>query len=94
MQNGSIVVVLVEDPCDKFSNYWQISMHDNYDGAVKSLCFSNDKKLLFSCGTDGSIFSYYLNNEEKLLVIDNSKECHKKICASPQVSFKTCLKVF
>ncbi|XP_066257532.1 cilia- and flagella-associated protein 44 [Euwallacea similis] len=65
MQDGSIRVNKT-NPKDytDLSNYFSITMHDNRNGFVPKLCFSNDEKYLFSCGHDGNIFSYMFNPQE------------------------------
>lgn len=64
LQYGQIKVVKVNpDDFRDFSNYWQISMHDNVNGFIPRMCFSHDEKIFFSCGYDGNIFSYIFNPE-------------------------------
>ncbi|XP_022906281.2 cilia- and flagella-associated protein 44 [Onthophagus taurus] len=63
MQNGEIRVVKVKKDFRNLSDYWQLSMHDNYNGFVPKMCFSYDEKYFFTCGHDGNIFSYLFNPE-------------------------------
>ncbi|XP_066154142.1 cilia- and flagella-associated protein 44 isoform X2 [Euwallacea fornicatus] len=65
MQDGSIRINKT-NPKDytDLSDYFSITMHDNRNGFVPKLCFSNDEKYLFSCGHDGNIFSYMFNPQD------------------------------
>lgn len=60
--NGKIRIVEVnnERDCD-FSKFWELPMHDNFNGAINQLCFSYDYKFLYSCGNDGNIFMFEVN---------------------------------
>lgn len=60
MQDGSIRVNKVnENDFRDLSDYWILAMHDNQNGFVPRMCFSNDEKYFFSCGHDGNVFSYH-----------------------------------
>lgn len=54
------------------SNYIEYSIHDNKTGRVKMLCFSQDNRMLFTCGDDGNIFSFIfqcdINTVEKYMI--------------------------
>lgn len=43
------------------SNYWMLSMHDNFFGKIPAIRFSYDDKFMFSIGSDGNLFSYNWN---------------------------------
>lgn len=59
MQDGAIRVVKVKpDDWRDLSDYWQLSMHDNFNGFIPKMCFSYNEEYFFSCGHDGNIFSY------------------------------------
>ncbi|KAJ0175517.1 hypothetical protein K1T71_008676 [Dendrolimus kikuchii] len=51
---------------DFLDNYY-LAMHDRYTGAVTCLEFSTDGTHLYTCGSDGNIFSYAINFSEPLL---------------------------
>ncbi|XP_008204820.1 cilia- and flagella-associated protein 44 isoform X2 [Nasonia vitripennis] len=46
-----------------FSDYWTLTMHDNFNGCIPSMRLSYDKKMLLTCGHDGNIFSFIINDE-------------------------------
>lgn len=54
------------------SDYIEYSIHDNKTGRVKMLCFSQDNRMLFTCGDDGNIFSFIfqcdINTIEKYMI--------------------------
>lgn len=58
--DGKIRVTSVNycNDVNDLSDYIEYSVHDNKRGKVKILCLSQDKRMLFSCGDDGNIFSY------------------------------------
>lgn len=65
-QFGQIRVVRVNPQNFRdLSDYWQISMHDNINGAIPKMCFSFDESIFFTCGHDGNMFSYIYNPENK-----------------------------
>lgn len=51
-----------EDPTD-LSDYWILPMHDNYNGYIPKISLSHDQKMLFTCGHDGNLFSYEINDD-------------------------------
>ncbi|XP_031357853.1 cilia- and flagella-associated protein 44-like [Photinus pyralis] len=59
MEDGALRVVKT-NPTDwrDLSDYWQLSMHDNFNGFISRMCFSYDETFFFTCGYDGNIFSY------------------------------------
>lgn len=51
-----------------FSNYIEYSIHDNITGKIKSTCFSQDNRILYTCGDDRNIFSFLYQCIEKHMV--------------------------
>lgn len=49
--------IKLEDTSD-LSDFIEYSIHDNKTGRVKTLCFSQDNRMLYSFGEDGNIFSF------------------------------------
>lgn len=71
--DGKIRVINVKvNNVNDLSDYIEYSVHDNKRGKIKTLCFSQDNRMLFTCGDDGNIFSYMFQCEtstvEKFLV--------------------------
>lgn len=64
--NGEIRVCRVnaKDYTD-FSDYWTLSMHDNYYGFISKMLISYDNKMLLTCGHDGNLFSYVINEDTR-----------------------------
>lgn len=64
MEKGEIRVCKINsnDESD-FSDYWTLPMHDNFNGCIPSMRLSYDKKMLLTCGYDGNIFSFIINDE-------------------------------
>ncbi|XP_014472910.1 PREDICTED: cilia- and flagella-associated protein 44 [Dinoponera quadriceps] len=71
MEHGQIRVCKYksEDYTD-LSDYWILSMHDNYNGCIPKMILSHDQKMLFTCGYDGNLFSYEINDDTPPEVID------------------------
>ncbi|KAK4886372.1 hypothetical protein RN001_002643 [Aquatica leii] len=62
MEDGCLRVVKINrNDWRDLSDYWQISMHDNFNGFIPNMCFSYDETYFFTCGYDGNIFSYMYN---------------------------------
>lgn len=61
MQDGSIRINMVQRNHRDLSDYWSLTMHDNFNGCIRDMCFSYDLRFLFSVGADGNIFSYKWN---------------------------------
>lgn len=62
MADGKIRINRVDkDNWWDLSDFWLLSMHDNFFGKIPRLKFSWDNKLLFSVGADGNLFSYNWN---------------------------------
>ncbi|EGI64268.1 WD repeat-containing protein 52 [Acromyrmex echinatior] len=45
------------------SDYWILPMHDNYNGYISKMVLSHDQNMLFTCGYDGNLFSYEINDD-------------------------------
>lgn len=64
MEDGILRVCKINPQDDTdFSDYWTLSMHDNMNGRIPCMRLSSDKKILLSCGYDGNIFSYTINDD-------------------------------
>ncbi|KAG8249963.1 cilium-dependent cell motility [Homalodisca vitripennis] len=61
LDNGIVRLVHCEDGVADMTLYYDLPMHDTEQGAVRRLMASNDGSYLYSCGTDGNIFSYSIN---------------------------------
>ncbi|CRK89887.1 CLUMA_CG003434, isoform A [Clunio marinus] len=61
MGDGKIRINLIKDDWRDLSDFWLLSMHDNFLGRIPALKFSYDRKFLFSIGVDGNLFSYKWN---------------------------------
>lgn len=73
------------------SDYIEYSIHDNKTGRVKMLCFSQDNRMLFTCGDDGNIFSFIfqcdINTVEKYMISVSELPQSSKLI----VSLKQCV---
>lgn len=80
MQNGAIRINRVKEDFRDLSDYWQLSMHDNYNGFVPRMSFSYDDKYFFSCGHDGNVFSYkfYPEDDNYTKSVPSQKTVFKK----------------
>ncbi|KAG5669779.1 hypothetical protein PVAND_000072 [Polypedilum vanderplanki] len=61
MGDGRIRINQVKENWRDLSNYWMLSMHDNFFGKIPTVKLSYDRKFLFSIGNDGNLFSYHWN---------------------------------
>ncbi|XP_026674087.1 uncharacterized protein LOC108630687 isoform X2 [Ceratina calcarata] len=63
-EHGELHVVKVKkrDPLD-FSNCLIVPIHDYYNGHMSKILLSYDRKMLITCGRDGNIFSFKVNEE-------------------------------
>lgn len=70
LEHGEIRVCRVnpQDEAD-FSDYWTLAMHDNFNGYVSSIRLSYDRKMLLTCGYDGNIFSFFINDSEPIEIL-------------------------
>ena len=71
MEHGEIRVCRVnpEDHTD-LSDYWILPMHDNKNGSINAIVLSYDQKMLLSCGHDGNLFSYSINDDDPTLTVE------------------------
>lgn len=64
MEDGTIRVNKYKsDDFRDLSDYWKLSMHDNFKGYIPKMCFSFDEHYFFTCGADGNVFSYTFHPE-------------------------------
>lgn len=61
MGDGKIRINRIKKDWRDLSNYWVLSMHDNFYGKIPAIRFSCDDKYLFTIGSDGNLFSYTWN---------------------------------
>ncbi|CAL7949001.1 unnamed protein product [Xylocopa violacea] len=63
-QYGELYVIKMKekDPLD-FSDCWILPIHDYYNGHMSKIVLSYDKTMLLTCGHDGNIFSFKINND-------------------------------
>lgn len=63
-QHGELYLARVKenDPLD-FSDCWILPVHDYYNGHMSKILFSYDKRMLLTCGNDGNIFCFKVNEE-------------------------------
>jgi len=52
------------------SDYWILSMHDNYNGYIPKMLLSHDRKMLFTCGYDGNLFSYTIKSDISIKAVE------------------------
>lgn len=62
-QYGQIYVIKIkqEDPLN-FSDCWILQTHDHYNGHISKILLSYNKEMLLTCGHDGNIFSFSIND--------------------------------
>jgi cilia- and flagella-associated protein 44 len=70
MGDGKIRINHVKDNWRDLSDFWLLSMHDNFFGRIPAIKFSFDKKFLFSIGADGNLFAYKWNLPVKALKVE------------------------
>ncbi|XP_047346729.1 cilia- and flagella-associated protein 44 isoform X2 [Vespa velutina] len=71
MECGEIRVCKInpKDHTD-LSDYWILPMHDNYNGYIPKMLLSYDHTMLLTCGHDGNLFSYRINDDTADEIID------------------------
>ncbi|XP_050459151.1 cilia- and flagella-associated protein 44 isoform X5 [Cataglyphis hispanica] len=64
MEHGQIrVCKLKPENYTDLSDYWILSMHDNFNGYIPKIIVNHNQKMLFTCGYDGNLFSYEINDD-------------------------------
>lgn len=64
MEHGQIrVCKLKPENYTDLSDYWILSMHDNFNGYIPKIILSHNQKMLFTCGYDGNLFSYEIKDD-------------------------------
>lgn len=64
MEHGQIrVCKLKPENYADLSDYWILSMHDNFNGCIPKIILSHNQTMLFTCGYDGNLFSYEINDD-------------------------------
>lgn len=64
MEHGEIRVCRINSNDDMdFSDYWIISMHDNFNGYIPKILLSYNNNVLITCGHDGNLFTFEINDE-------------------------------
>lgn len=63
-QYGQLYVIKIKDkdPLD-FSDCWILQTHDHYNGHISNILFGYNKEILLTCGQDGNIFSFKINDD-------------------------------
>ncbi|XP_076234530.1 cilia- and flagella-associated protein 44 isoform X2 [Calliopsis andreniformis] len=63
-QYGELFICKIkkENPLD-FSDYWILPIHDYYNGHISKILLSYNKTMLLTCGYDGNIFSFEINDD-------------------------------
>ena len=66
-QYGQLYVIKLKekDPLD-FSDFWILQIHDYYNGHISNILLSYNKKILLTCGHDGNIFAFKINDDTSL----------------------------
>lgn len=71
MEHGQIrVCKLKPENYTDLSDYWILSMHDNFNGYIPKIILSYNQKMLFTCGYDGNLFSYEINDDTPFEAIE------------------------
>ncbi|XP_076749592.1 cilia- and flagella-associated protein 44 [Xylocopa sonorina] len=63
-QYGELYIIKMKekDPLD-FSDCWILPIHDYYNGHMSKIVLSYDRTMLLTCGHDGNIFSFKINDD-------------------------------
>lgn len=66
-QYGELYVIKLKekDPLD-FSDFWILQTHDYYNGHISNILLSYNEKILLTCGHDGNIFAFKINDNISL----------------------------
>uniref|UniRef100_A0A1B6CQQ9 Uncharacterized protein n=2 Tax=Clastoptera arizonana TaxID=38151 RepID=A0A1B6CQQ9_9HEMI len=66
LANGKIRLVKVnKEQQGDLSEYMELSMHDNNNGIINQIVINHNNTMIYSCGSDGNIFSFYLNKQRE-----------------------------
>lgn len=77
MEHGQIrICKWKSDDYTDLSDYWILPMHDNYNGYIPKMVLSHDQRMLFTCGYDGNLFSYEINDDtpSKEIAFETARE--------------------
>ncbi|XP_011859838.1 PREDICTED: uncharacterized protein LOC105557260 isoform X2 [Vollenhovia emeryi] len=87
MEDGQIRVCRwkLENYTD-LSDYWTLPMHDNCNGYIPKMILSRDQRILFTCGYDGNLFSYEINDNTPPEKVEFEKT--KEILSLPHTSIE------
>lgn len=78
MEHGEIRVCRVnKDDHTDLSDYWILPMHDNYNGYIPKILLSHDNRMLLTCGHDGNLFSFLINDDGDFLESNLRPESHE-----------------
>lgn len=92
MEHGQIrVCKFKSDDHTDLSDYWILSMHDNYNGYIPKMILSHDQKMLFTCGYDGNLFSYEINDDTPFEEVEFEKAEKTSLLVRQRLYFKTLL---
>ncbi|XP_076177015.1 cilia- and flagella-associated protein 44 isoform X2 [Ptiloglossa arizonensis] len=63
-QYGELYVCKIteEDSLD-FSDFWILPIHDYYNGCISKMLLSYNREMLLTCGYDGNLFSFKINDD-------------------------------
>ncbi|EFN70133.1 WD repeat-containing protein 52 [Camponotus floridanus] len=87
MEHGQIrVCKLKPENYADLSDYWILSMHDNFNGCIPKIILSHNQTMLFTCGYDGNLFSYEINDDTPSEAIEF--EIIKGILSLPYISIE------
>ncbi|KAF7998128.1 hypothetical protein HCN44_009526 [Aphidius gifuensis] len=80
MQNGEIRICRINknEPTD-LSDYLVLPMHDNSNGKISKILLSHDETMLLTCGWDGNLFSYKINENSYIKKNGEEPKASKKI---------------
>lgn len=80
--DGKIRVVNAKsENVSDFSDFIEYSVHDNTTGKIKTLCFSEDNRMLYTCGDDRNIFSFMYQCDD----IEKSMDSISELPRSPKL---------
>lgn len=50
-----------------WNDYIEYALHDNVRGRINALCFSHDKRMIYTYGEDGNIFSLTFQSDNSFI---------------------------